>query len=382
MDNRAGNKHVAIFTKDIPIAATDGSSMLINPDTYFKFNLNQRVFVAAHEILHCILRHCEDMHRHAKRGKVAYKDGVEVDYDQQIMNQAADLVINDMLVTSGVGEMPPVGLHDKSLATGDDSVIDVYRKIYKKPPPHSGSGGKGSGFDQHLAPGTSDGKDANQAVQDRSDTAWKTAVASAVNAARIQGKLPAGLARVLEEVLNPQVDWREHIKGLFARRVGTGSYDWRKPDRRLIVRDIYAPGRSGFGAGTVVIGVDTSGSIGKRELDMFLGEVAGILDDVRPQRILMMWCDAKVHRVDEANEAGDLNHIRAQGAPGGGGTSFVPVFSEINSLGIEPDALVYLTDGYGDFPKDVPSYPVIWGDIEGKVKFPWGDVVVIPKQAA
>ena len=42
--------HVALFTKDesaCPIAATDGSNLIINPDTFFKYNLMERVFICA-----------------------------------------------------------------------------------------------------------------------------------------------------------------------------------------------------------------------------------------------------------------------------------------------------------------------------------------------
>ena len=148
------------------------------------------------------------------------------------------------------------------------------------------------------------------------------------------GKLPMELQRALEAVLEPKVDWREKIQSLFARKIGSGTFDWRRPDRRLITRDIYAPGRSGFGAGTVVVGIDTSGSIGKLELDMFMAEMAGILEDVRPKRLVIIWCDAIVHRVDECEDAQDLNAIRRKGAPGGGGTSFIPVFSKIAELGL------------------------------------------------
>jgi predicted metal-dependent peptidase len=65
--------------------------------------------------------------------------------------------------------------------------------------------------------------------------------------------------------------------------------------------------------------------------------------------------------------------------PGRGGTSFVPVFEKIKEMNIKPDALVYLTDGYGTFPSD-PGYHVLWGSIaltpEG---YPFGEVVMIPK---
>jgi predicted metal-dependent peptidase len=164
------------------------------------------------------------------------------------------------------------------------------------------------------------------------------------------GKLPAGLQRVFEQILDPVIDWSDQIRALFARKVGGGAYDFRKPDRRMIVRDIYAPGRTGFAAGTVVVGVDTSGSIGKEELDMFMAEMSGILEDVRPEQIVIMWCDAEVGRVDYVEDTDDLNTVRCKGAPGGGGTSFVPVFERIDEEGITPEALVYLTDGMGTAP--------------------------------
>jgi predicted metal-dependent peptidase len=258
-----------------------------------------------------------------------------------------------------------------------DSAIDVYRKIYKAPP-------KNTGFDKHLAPGTSQGKDPASAQQARSPQAWANAVAAGAAAAKAMGKLPGALERLLSDALEPQVDWRERIKSMMARRVGSSRYDWRKPDRRLISRDIYAPGRSGYGAGTIVVAADTSGSIGEAELNMFFAEMAGILEDTNAKQLVIMWCDSKINRVDLAEDASDLNTIRCKGAVGGGGTSFIPVFEEIGRMGLEPDALIYLTDGFGSFPAHSPSFPVVWGNISkpGSVSYPFGDVVDVPAQAA
>jgi predicted metal-dependent peptidase len=129
-----------------------------------------------------------------------------------------------------------------------------------------------------------------------------------------------------------------------------------------------------------VVAVDTSGSITDKELNIFMPEIAGILQDVRPKRLVVMWCDAKVHRVDEVEEPSDVAELRAKGAPGGGGTNFIPVFKEIEDMGLEPDALVYLTDGIGTFPEKAPSYMVVWGSIHD-TKYPFGDVIDVPKQA-
>lgn len=386
MLNTVNSKHLAMFTKDVPIAATDGSSLMLNPDTFFKYSLKKRVFIVAHEIMHCIFNHPSIMLKLQMRGKVAYPDGLELPYEHKLMNVALDLVINDGLIESKLGEYDKDWLHKPDLVTHKDSGLDAYRKIFEdskggKGGGAGGSNAKGNQFDQHLQPGASQGQDPVTASQGRNEAEWQTAIQQAVNTARLQGKLPGSLARMFEEILNPQVDWKDKIETLFARRLGTGTFDWRKPDRRLITRDIYSPGRAGYGADTVVVAADTSGSIGDKELDMFFAEMAGILEDVQPRRLFIVWCDAAVHRVDLCDEPSDLNVLRADGAPGGGGTSFIPVFDWISEQGFEPDALVYLTDGYGSFPSEAPTYPVIWGDIGG-TQYPFGDAVEIPKQIA
>jgi predicted metal-dependent peptidase len=376
MDN-AKSKHIAYFTRGVPIAATDGSNLLLNPDTFFNYDLSERIFICVHEIMHNIWNHMGQMHYWNKRGKVSYPDGSELPYDHKTMNIAQDLVINDLLIESKTGKFNTAWMHDPQLGDRNSQVLDVYKKVYNDP-----DSVKGTGFDEHLAPGTSTGQDPTQANQGRNEVEWQQAVAAGINAAKVQGKLPAGLERLLGEVVDPKVDWKEQIQALVARKVGSGAYSWQRPDRRLIVRDCYAPGPTGFGAGTVVVGIDTSGSIGDTELNMFMAEMAGILSDVKPERLVIMWCDAALNRVDEAEEPEDLIEIRAKGAPGGGGTSFVPVFDEIYNSGLRPDALVYLTDGYGSFPDKAPPYSVIWGSIGlDKSGYPFGDVVMIPKSS-
>lgn len=384
MMNKNGNEHIAVFSKDVPIAATDGSHIIINPETFFPLSLKKRVFVVAHEISHGIFAHMEMMHRCKATGKVVYPDGKNLDYDHETMNKAMDYVINDMLIDSKVGEYDNNWLHDTTIATHKDSVLTAYRRIFQQ---NNGQGGAGGGsgnskgqqsFDKHMAPGSTTGQDPATASSGRNEVEWKTAIAGAVSAAKSQGKLPAALERLMNEVLEPKVDWTEKIIGWFARKPGGGTYDWRKPDRRFITRNIVAPSRTGFGCGPVVVAIDTSGSIGQKELDRFFGEMFGILDDVRPSVIHVMWCDAKVHRVDEIHDTTDLLDLRMKRAPGGGGTAFEPVFDEVTNLSIEPDALIYLTDGMGSFPKKAPLYPVLWGNIYPQSKYPWGEVVDVP----
>jgi len=412
-------KQQAVFTKSVPVAATDGAAMLLNPDTYFdtkRYNIHNRVFIGCHEILHGIFDYCGIAYECMKAGKVSFPDGTTLPYEDEFSQKAMDYVVNAILVASQIGEKPKDALFDTNIATENDSWIDAYRKVYKEKPtdkggqqgdkpgqqrsqcgggggvtPGSNQPGQGQptgNFDEHLEPGTVDGTDAHSAGQARDEAKWKAAVQAGLTSARMQGKLPAGLERVLGEVLEPKVTWQDHIHSFFARRLGNGRYDWRQVDRRLIVRDIIAPGRSSYGAECVVVAQDTSGSINDEEITMAFGEMAGVLEDVKPKRLVVIWCDAHVDRVDELDDASDLEWLRKNPGKGGGGTDFRPVFEEIAEMGLEPDALIYFTDSFGSFPAEAPTYPVLWGDITGqpedeaRERYPFGDVVCIPRQAS
>ncbi len=372
-----GKREIALFTDNpaIPVAATDGKHLILRPDTFFQYDLLERTFIIAHEIAHCMFGHCELNFAFSKRKEVRYPDGVTLPYDADLMNIAEDYVINDMLVSTRVGKFNPDWLHDPKLGTRDMSPLVVYRKLYE-----SGKRGSGKRFDVCLDPGASKGERAEAAAAERNQAQWNMSIAAAIATAKAQGDNSADLARHFMEIIEPKVSWQDHIKSLFSRKVGAGGYDWRRADRRLITRDepVFAPGRSGHGCNTVVVGVDTSGSIGDKQVSVFFSELAGILEDLKPKRLVIMWCDAEVKRVDEVEDACDLAEVRRKGAAGGGGTKFEPVFKEIADMGLECDALVYLTDGYGSFPAVGPDYPVIWGTISGdSVKYPFGDVVQI-----
>ena len=374
MLNPSKGELAAIFTDEVPIAATDGENLILNPATFFKYTLSERVFIVAHEILHCIYNHCILSRPYRQSGKVKFSDGTSLPYDAMTMNVAMDLVINDALIKSGVGSFPKEGCHDVSLATADDSFLDAYKKVFKQQK-NGGKGPGGGGFDVILEPGAGSGKDPGKAQQGRSQAEWDTAVAGAIATAKSQGKLPAALERLLGEVLDPVIPWQEHIRSFFARKVGNSAYNWRKPDKRMIQRDIFTPARSGFGCGDVIVAVDTSGSIGQKEIDLFFGEVRGILEDVKPMKLWLVWCDAQVHRVDELDSGADLAGLKPVG---GGGTDFRPVFDWAEQSNVRADAIVYFTDMMGTFPDNAPETPVIWADIYGRIKAPFGETIAIP----
>jgi predicted metal-dependent peptidase len=274
----------------------------------------------------------------------------------------------------------PVEKAGEATATYVDSAIDVYRKLYDpkkgggKGPGRKPAGGQGR-FDEHLKPGTSKGKDPAKAVSERNGQEWKVAIAAARDSAKAQGMLPAAMERVFNDMIEPAICWQDKIEAFFQRKVGGPGYDFRRPDRRFVQRQIYIPSRSGHGAGDIVVAIDTSGSIGQDMLNRFMAEVKGILSDLRPQRVFVLWIDAKLHKVDEVDDPADISTLKPHG---GGGTDFRPAFTWVADNFIKPDALVYFTDLYGPWPDKAPAYPVLWARTDPNVKPAWGDIVDVP----
>ena len=424
MLNKRDGVQVALFTEAIPCgAATDGSQLLFKPSEFFSWTLMERVFAVFHEISHCVADHCGMGWQMKKRGKIVMGNK-SLPYNPMHANIVQDFIINDMLIESSFGTFKKGWLHDRDVATFKDDWVEVYFKTWKTPPkpptnpgkkpPGQGKGpqgrpcddgtpddGKGQPgdvtqpgnglpeqtplgpgqFDQHLDPGVVDDQ-APEDTKPRDVQQWQQAVAEALAVAQAHGKAPAAFEMFFGDILEPKVDWTEHLKALVARKIGSGGFDFKRLDRRLIVRNIGCPGRSGHGAGTVVIAFDTSGSIFSDPtlIDRFMAETRGIMEDVRPKELQVVECDAKVHRATEVSDPCDLTDLKV--LKGGGGTDFRPVFQWIEDEGLEPDVLLYLTDLFGDFPSVAPKYPVIWGSISGKdVVAPFGDIVHIPVEA-
>lgn len=377
-----------VFTKEVPIAATDSFSIFINPDTFFKYDVKEQVFIIAHEIMHCIYNDCGLAWTWQKAGRVTCPGGV-LPYDDGIMGYSMDYPINALLIHSGVGKFNKDWLYDADMSEkGEESCVVVYEKRYKQR--QSGGKGKGPGdgrFDEHLRPGAGAGDDPDKAQGRRSEAEWRVAVAAAAHAAEAQGKLPAGLKRFVGDILEPRQSWQDQVRSAVARRLGNEGYDWTSLDERMLLRPaigydmVCFPQQSSFDCGTIAIGYDCSGSCANAGIaERFLGETAGIIADLNPKELMVFWCDARVHRVDHVDEPQDLTELKLaldeHGIPGGGGTSFVPVFEDIEKRGVVPDLLVYFTDLIGTFPKKAPGYPVVWACINDKVA-PFGDTIKV-----
>ena len=156
----------------------------------------------------------------------------------------------------------------------------------------------------------------------------------------------------------------------FVAATSTCDYRWPPPNRRYIASGRYLPSVERAGVGTIVVAVDTSGSIGEEELEQFAGEITAISDEAKPEAIHVVYCDAVVQSVQQfgASEQIDLE------PSGGGGTDFRPVFEWVETNQIAPACLIYLTDLCCDSYPQVPDNPVLWVT-DSRRTAPFGETV-------
>ena len=385
------------YTVHVPVAATDAKSIFINPDGFVRAEITdvlEIVFVEAHEVYHFILYDVVMSYAWMIEKKVRISNDVILPYDHELMGKAMDYRINASLFDSKVGRMPKSALYDKTLSEkGFESCVEIYEKLWQRSggmkgfkereaerkagmrPGYGGTGKAGDGFDRHLPPR----KGQTEAQRGKREQAI---IAAAEVAERIHpGSVPAMLKRIIDDIVNPKVPWDRHLRAAMRRKAGMPRLDWRQHNRRLASREdpMYYAKKGHIGCGIVVAIGDNSGSITPKVANVFGSEMLGIVKDLNPVKLIVMWCDAAISRIDEVDEPQDLNDLFADwkttGIGGGGGTSFVPPFERIKELGIVPDMVVYFTDMMGKFPTEEPPFPVIWASTSKREKAPFGEIV-------
>jgi predicted metal-dependent peptidase len=117
----------------------------------------------------------------------------------------------------------------------------------------------------------------------------------------------------------------------------------------------------------IVAVIDTSGSIGGRDLEAIDGELARLAR--QGHRVTVVECDAAIHRV--APYQGRLRQVR-----GRGGTDFRPPLERSFLRRCRAELVIYFTDGFGPAPAAAPGVPVIWCLVPGgRPPVAWGRTI-------
>lgn len=344
---------------------TDGRSIGFNPDYAAGLTLAEIEGVICHEVLHVSNGHPW------RRGAREHKK----------WNVACDESINPIILEAG--RTLPAGVLLSPQYQGMSA-----EEVYARLPQDSGQDDKSQGQGQgQSSQGQGQGQDSqDQQGQDQSpagcgevrdapvddaealEAEWQVATFQAAQAAKAQGKLPASLERIVEELRQPKVDWKAALRR-FVQQVAREDYTWRTPDPRYVSAGLYLPGVRSEQMPAIAIGVDGSGSCWDKQ-EEFAAELTSVMAECAPEMIVVIYADAKVQHVEEFQRGETINFV----AKGGGGTSFRPVFEYIEQENIEPACLIYLTDLEGTFPESEPEYPVLWAATTD-IQPPFGETV-------
>jgi predicted metal-dependent peptidase len=338
-----------------PTAGTDGRHFYYNTKFIDSLTPREAEFLFGHEVLHNVFEHM--MVRIGNR-------------DPRLWNVAADYAVNQILKDASIGEMPK-DAKGKDKGFQDDKYKDwpaerIYDDLYKNAKKIDinklgelmdehvdwGDEGTGSGKDKKEDDGKggsgkpSYSKEELKKIRDE----IKEAMISAAQSTGA-GNLPGAIQRMVKELTEPKMDWREIIQQQIMSTIKS-DYTWMRPSRKSWHTSAILPGQNNDQMIDICLALDASGSITDKQCKEFLTEVKNIMDQYQDFRIHLWSFDTevfnpKVFTPDNADELLDYQFGN------GGGTEFECNWDYMKREGIEPKKFIMFTDGW---PFDT------WGD--------------------
>jgi predicted metal-dependent peptidase len=356
-----------------PTAAVDGRKIYYNRDFFSKLSVDEIQFVLCHEVLHVAFDHF---------GRRSHRD-------PEWWNMANDYVINGTLVKDKIGKMPTirvpveentkgkktqsqrVGLYEeKYVGWTSEAVYDHLEKRKVK---------KEMTLDVHISAGK-DGKNAQNGIPieiSEDDLKGlrdeiKAKVLQAANAAA--GRMPASLKRMIDDLVEPKVNWRDLLKQSIQSCI-TDDFTWMRPNRKHMYGGIFLPTLKKDETVDLEIAIDMSGSISDAMGKDFLSEVHGIMSQYHDFKIGILTFDTQVYNHTTFTKE-TMDDLLTYNLMGGGGTDFDCFWNHWKKNYIEPKLALVFTDGYPGGSWGPSNYcDTLWVITEGSkthVKPPFG----------
>jgi len=318
----------------LPTAATDGRHFYYNSRLIDKMPLKQVEFLFGHETLHNVFDHM------GRRG----------DRDPQLFNIAADYAVNQDLMDQRIGEkitVVPILLDSKYKGMSSE---EIYDELYQNAKKINIDDLLDQMLDEHLD-GEGEGEDGEgkgrpklseeekKAIRDE----LKEAVVSAAQACGA-GNLPAGVKRMLADMTEPKMNWRELLQQQIESTI-KADYTFMKPSRRSWHLDAILPGQNNAEMIDICIAVDLSGSISDKQCKEFFSEIHGIMQMYDAFKIHVWTFDTEVYNPAIFTQD-NMDELLTYEPQGGGGTDFTVNWDFMKENDIEPKKFIMFTDGY------------------------------------
>lgn len=345
-----------LYGNEVPTAAVSatgaGVTLWVNPHFFCKeVNATERIAVLKHEMLHLLFKH-------------PWRETANMP-DPDLRNIAADLVVNQFVAPWKLPEgcielstFPDAGLEP-------DQTMEWYYEKLRSWAKSAGAKGRmviemaaGRFNDQgcdakwgEKAPGEKGSADVSSGDYAEAVVRGLVTKAKAKLSGKEWGDLPLGVQRMVDAICAPpKLPWKRLLR-LFA---GRGSRTVIRTTR--LKESNRFPGEPGIRIKRLqklVVAVDTSGSIGEKELADFLAEINGMAR--AGAEITLIECDCKIHTV------APYRRNVMPSFKGGGGTDFDPVMQWLRDNRHERfGGCIYLTDGCAPKPSTEPLCPVLW----------------------
>ena len=321
--------------------------LVINPDYWETQDDTQQLNLLCHEVYHIVFQH------------MFLWDSFP---NKDILGLATDCEVNSYLSNLDNSWVVPSiwNLLEKQ------GTKFYYEEILKQDPPQQQqqqSNGGGSGDSQDNKDGMPQTKDDHtqwgkdfqecsdaekQLIQNQINNQIKTAAEQTI---KMRGTIPAEMKEIVDELFKPKpriFDWKSY----FRRMLGS-IYDIniKKTRRKESIRFPDSAGIKHKKKVSILVAIDTSGSVNDDELRDFFSEITYIYKT--GARITILECDAKITANYEytGKWTGKIH--------GRGGTDFQPVIDYYRKNMKDYAALVYFTDGECSIPDNVPR-DTIW----------------------
>lgn len=325
---------------DIPTMGVDGKTIVYNPNWVHKLDERELEGVLAHEVMHCCFKHFSRRQ----------------DRDHDGWNIAGDIVINIDLLQSGftlpkgngVSQMHEIAQY-KGMTT--EEVYELLPKMTIKF--SSSSGGKG---DPGGCGGVMDAP-GDKSEQAQTQHVWEVSVRAAIAVAKANGigNLPGSLQRLIDDLAQPKVSWRDMTRNFIDQSMAK-DVSWSRISRRSAALGTLMPGYIPDRLNHLVCVNDVSGSVSDKMVHEMVSECGGALDQNVADQMTVLYADTHVRHVDHF-VPGDL--VKAQ-VIAGGGTDFRDSFKWIRNNVPDASCVIYLTDlQVYEFGED-PGCPVLW----------------------
>ncbi|QDF30363.1 DUF2201 family putative metallopeptidase [Halarcobacter anaerophilus] len=348
--------------KDISFYASNGKRFKYNPEFIQNCSKDELIFILTNCVMHHILSHQQrKLNRKGNLWQLATdfainsmlkKNGLKIpkgaNYNKEFKNMYAEEIYKVLLEQNNFeGTNAFDDKTDKSNNTLVDTKEETRESIFAN-------------------------IDNIQEIDDEKDEEqWEYAATLAKEVAQRKSLMPSGFERFAKKMKAKNIDWRFELYNAINRHM-RNNYAFMPPNKKHIYRGIALPSLASDTL-SLVVAIDTSGSIKDELLGAFIEEFKSIMQNFPSVAIELIIADAKVQG-HYSFQGGDELKFSLKG---GGGTDYRPVFEYIEANLPMSSMLLYFTDGEGIFPKIPPPYEVLWALSNKKNKIPFGRSLVI-----